>query len=104
LRLPGLVADLAQRIADELSLPLIPLVERIRNAPPQKHMKNGAHQESNVRDAFRLVGAPLPEPVFLVDDLFDSRWTFTEIGVLLREAGSGPVVPLALGSLMGRDS
>ena len=104
LRLPGLVADLAQRLADSLALPLVPLVERVRNAPPQRHMRNGAHQESNVRDAFRLVGVPLPEPVFLVDDVFDSRWTLTEIGVLLREAGSGPVVPLALASMMGRDS
>jgi ATP-dependent DNA helicase RecQ len=103
-RLPGLVADLAQRVADELALPLVPLVERVRNAPPQKHMRNGAHQESNVRDAVRLLGAPVREPVFLVDDLVDSRWTFTEIGVLLREAGSGPVVPLALASMMGRDS
>jgi ATP-dependent DNA helicase RecQ len=67
-------------------------------------MRNGAHQESNVRDAFRLLGTPLPEPVFLVDDFIDSKWTITEIGVLLREAGSGPVIPLALGSLMGRDS
>jgi ATP-dependent DNA helicase RecQ len=34
--------------------------------------------------------------VFLVDDLVDSRWTLTVVGRLLRRAGSGPVVPLAL--------
>ena len=44
------------------------------------------------------------EPVFLVDDLVDTKWTLTEVGVLLRGAGSGPVVPLVLGSSMGRDS
>ena len=104
LRAPGLVAELAQQIADALGLPLVPLVERIRNTPPQKQMKNPVHQESNVLGAFRLLGTPLPEPVFLVDDLVDSKWTLTEVGVLLRDAGSGPVVPLALGSSMGRDS
>jgi ATP-dependent DNA helicase RecQ len=104
LRAPGLVPGLAQQIADALGLPLVPLVERVRNTPPQKQMKNPVHQESNVLDAFRLVGAPLPEAVFLVDDLVDSKWTLTEVGVLLRGAGSGPVVPLALGSSMGRDS
>ena len=103
LRLPGLVADLAQGIAVALDIPVIELVERTRNAPPQKQMRNSAHQESNVHQAFRVVGAPLPEPVFLIDDLVDSRWTITEVGSLLREAGSGPVVPLVLASLLGRD-
>ena len=34
--------------------------------------------------------------VFLVDDMVDSRWTFTVIAALLRRAGSGAVFPLAL--------
>jgi ATP-dependent DNA helicase RecQ len=42
--------------------------------------------------------------VLLVDDLVDSRWTMTEVGRLLRAAGSGPVFPLALASTLGRDS
>jgi ATP-dependent DNA helicase RecQ len=43
------------------------------------------------------VSVPVPDgPVLLVDDLIDSRWTATTIGVLLREAGSGPVLPIAL--------
>jgi ATP-dependent DNA helicase RecQ len=35
--------------------------------------------------------------VLLVDDLVDSRWSLTVAGRLLRLAGSGPVLPLALG-------
>ena len=34
--------------------------------------------------------------VLVVDDLIDSGWTLTEVGRVLRRAGSGPVVPLAL--------
>jgi ATP-dependent DNA helicase RecQ len=40
--------------------------------------------------------------VLLIDDVVDSRWTFTVIAALLREAGSGPVFPLALAAATGR--
>jgi ATP-dependent DNA helicase RecQ len=103
-RRPGLVADLASRLAAELDLPLIAIVETTRHPPPQKQMRNAAHQESNVAGAFRLTAPPLPEPVLLVDDLVDSRWTLTEVGVLLGAAGCGPVSTVALGSSQGRDS
>jgi ATP-dependent DNA helicase RecQ len=36
------------------------------------------------------------EPVLLVDDIADSRWTLTTIGVALREGGSGEIVPFVL--------
>jgi ATP-dependent DNA helicase RecQ len=35
-------------------------------------------------------------PVLLVDDIVDSRWTMTVVAALLRQAGCGPVYPLAL--------
>ncbi|MCT1384254.1 DEAD/DEAH box helicase [Brachybacterium sp. p3-SID1565] len=35
-------------------------------------------------------------PILLVDDEIDTRWTMTIAGRLLRRAGSGPVLPLAL--------
>ena len=35
-------------------------------------------------------------PALLVDDIVDSRWTLTAVGIQLREAGSGPVYPFAL--------
>ncbi|MGE3589767.1 MAG: helicase-related protein, partial [Ilumatobacteraceae bacterium] len=104
LRRPGVVPDLARRIAERMGLPLVDIVEKVRETPPQKRQQNGAHQERNVQGAFRLRAAPSAEPVFLVDDTVDSRWTLTEIGALLREKGSGPVHPLVLASLQGRDS
>ena len=104
LRHPGLVPDLASRFAEMCGLPLIPLVEKIRESQPQKGQQNSPHQEMNVRGAFALVGTPLGDPLFLIDDMVGSRWTLAEIGALLRDHGSGPVYPLALGSLQGRDS
>ena len=39
---------------------------------------------------------PARAPCLLIDDMVDSRWTFTVAAWLLRENGSGPVFPLAL--------
>jgi ATP-dependent DNA helicase RecQ len=104
LRRPGLVPDLATRLATALGLPLVPLVEKVRETQPQRGEQNSPHQEMNVGGAFALTGAPLDHPLFLVDDMVDSKWTLVEIGALLREGGSGPVHPLVLVSLQGRDS
>ena len=40
-------------------------------------------------------------PVILVDDCVDSRWTLTEIGGLLLEAGVSEVRPFALANTGG---
>jgi ATP-dependent DNA helicase RecQ len=104
LRHPELVPDLAARIAEKLRLRVVPIVVKVRDTPPQKRQQNSPHQEANVRGAFDLTGTPPAAPLLLVDDMVDSRWTLVEIGALLRERGSGAVHPLALASLIGRDS
>jgi ATP-dependent DNA helicase RecQ len=95
-RHPKLVGDLAERIADVGRLPLHNLLERTREGPPQLEMANSAHQCRNVHGAFTITG-PVPQGgVLLVDDTADSKWTLTIVGALLRQAGTGPVFPLAL--------
>ena len=102
LRHPRLVPDFAARLAAALGLPYRVALEKVRETPEQKSMKNSALQAANVVTAFQAVRSRvLPGPVLLVDDIVDSRWTFTVCGVLLREAGSGPVHPLALASSAG---
>ncbi|MBO4316800.1 MAG: hypothetical protein J5855_00775 [Mailhella sp.] len=39
----------------------------------------------------------------LVDDMVDSRWTFTVAAALLRQAGCSAVLPLALAITAGND-
>jgi len=97
LRKPHLVPDFAQRLAEALGLPFFPAVEKIRETRPQKEMQNSVQQVRNILGAFRIIPWPgLAGPVLLVDDMVDSRWTFTVVGGLLRKHGSGPVYPLAL--------
>ena len=70
-------------------------VTKLRSTRQQKTMQNRHQQVANLQGAF-AVGEVRPGPVFLLDDMVDSRWTFTVVGSLLREAGSGPVYPVAL--------
>ncbi len=65
-------------------------------------MKNSYQQYRNVRDAFEIQ-TPIPlEPVLLVDDIVDSKWTFTVVGGKLRNAGAGLVYLFALADTAGR--
>jgi len=60
-------------------------------------MQNSTFQARNVDGSLVVGEVAVPTgPVLLVDDIVDSRWTLTVAAWLLREAGSGPVWPLAL--------
>ncbi len=96
LRQPEPVHELARRLAVALGLEYRPVVRKVREVEPQAIMENSAQQAANVDGAFEVSGQVSSAPVLLVDDVIDSRWTVTTIGSLLREAGSGPVFPLAL--------
>jgi ATP-dependent DNA helicase RecQ len=104
LRHPELVASFAERLAERLGLPYHPVAARLVERPEQKQQQNSAHQQSNVTGAFGVTGTVLDAPVLLVDDVADSGWTMTEIGRLLRRAGTPLVYPVALASSAGRDS
>ncbi|MFH1331045.1 MAG: RecQ family ATP-dependent DNA helicase [Actinomycetota bacterium] len=91
----GPVADLAARLAARLGVPCVAAVTKLRPTRPQKSMQNSHQQVANLQGAFS-VDEVRPEPVLLIDDMVDSRWTFTVVGSLLREAGAGPVYPVAL--------
>jgi ATP-dependent DNA helicase RecQ len=94
---PTLVPDLAQRLADRLGLPFLPAIRKVIQNPPQKDMSNSYQQAHNLDGVFEIDSdRVLQSAVFLVDDLVDSRWTFTVISALLRHAGSTQVFPVAL--------
>ena len=97
-RQPTLVPDFAERIAELLRLPFLRIIDKITNNEPQKSQQNRFHQCKNLDGVFRIAARPPETPVLLVDDVIDSGWTMTILAVLLRQAGSGPVYPVALAS------
>jgi ATP-dependent DNA helicase RecQ len=96
-RHPDLVPDFAGRLAGALGLPFEPVLVKTDDRPEQKRMANSTQQARNVDGSLGLAAGELPaEPVLLVDDLVDSRWTLTVSAWLLRSNGSGEVWPLVL--------
>ena len=93
----SLVGDFAARLASALALPYVPCLISLADGPPQAGMANSAQQAANARRRIGVVSSGVRSgPVLVVDDIVDSRWTLTVAGSLLRDHGSGPVLPFAL--------
>jgi ATP-dependent DNA helicase RecQ len=94
---PDLVPDFTRRLAKALDIPFYAVVHKAKKNRPQKEMNNSYQQAQNLDGVFTISDLPdTSGAVFLVDDMVDSRWTFTVIAALLKQAGSGSVFPLAL--------
>lgn len=94
---PELVPDFAQRLADTLNLPFVPCVRKIKDNRQQKEMENSFQQARNLDGVFSVnLEGIAHKPCFLVDDMVDSKWTFTVVSALLRQKGCEAVYPLAL--------
>jgi ATP-dependent DNA helicase RecQ len=99
-----LVPDFARRLASQLELPFVECLRKAKDTDPQKTRVNSFQQTQNLVGAFAVeLGSVRRDPVLLVDDMVDSRWTFTLVGFLLRKAGSGPVYPFALADSSSED-
>jgi len=103
-REPLLVSDFARRLAAQLVIPFLSVVEKTRETESQKRMENSAQQVRNLLGAFSVERGILAAPVILVDDVIDSGWTMTMIAALLRMNKSGPVFPFALAKATAGDS
>ena len=98
LRAPRLVPDLADRLAKRLDVPFRPVAAKVRLNEPQKDQQNRHRQCQNLDGAFEVEGDVPAGPALLLDDVIDSGWTLAVVAALLRQAGSGPVFPVALAS------
>ena len=99
-----LVPDFAQRLATRLGLPFVEAVSKVKDNQPQKGQQNRFYQCRNLDGVFTITQIYEGQPVLLVDDIVDSRWTMTVIAALLQQAGSGVVYPVALASSSVKDS
>jgi len=99
LRSKALVPNFAWRLAEALDIPFSPAVIKTAETGRQITMMNSWQQSSNLDGAFhvdkKLIGSGA---VLLIDDVVASGWSLTIIGALLRQAGTGPVLPLVLAS------
>ncbi|GLI31060.1 MULTISPECIES: RecQ family ATP-dependent DNA helicase [Brachybacterium] len=100
---PQLVGSLAAGIASIGRLEDLGALDLSPDAAPLRGGGNSAFRVADLWERF-AVGAELQArldaldgaPILLVDDVIDTRWTMAVAARMLRRAGSGPVLPLAL--------
>lgn len=98
-RHPVLIASIAEGLAAAGRLPYLGALELRNGGPSGNPGGNSAYRLAAVWDRFAvgLMDIPTGQPVLLVDDLVDSRWTITVAGRALRIAGASAVLPFVLG-------
>jgi ATP-dependent DNA helicase RecQ len=93
-----LVANFADELANALGIKFFDVVKKIKHNKPQKKMENANYRCKNLDGVFEI-SANIPKgSVLLVDDIYDSGWTFAVISALLRRSGSDKVFPFAVAS------
>jgi ATP-dependent DNA helicase RecQ len=85
-----------------LGLRYYDVIDKVKDNRCQKELNTSYLQYKNAYGSFE-VRRTYNENVLLVDDMVDSRWTFTVCGYKLRKSGSGKVFPFALANSAGRN-
>lgn len=92
----------AERLAKKLGLQYYDTIEKTVNNRCQKELNTSYLQYKNAYDSFEVRNT-YSGNVLLLDDMVDSRWTFTVCGYKLREKGSGKVFPFVLANSAGKE-
>lgn len=97
LRRENLVPNFSERLADSLGLNYVNSVTKTVEAQEQKTLLNSAKQEENIKNSIAIDRKNIQNKrILLVDDMVDSRWSFTVIAAKLLEEGAKEVYPYAL--------
>ncbi len=100
---PQLIESVAAHLGERGRLPYLGSLSYVGDGPLGEPGGNSAYRLANVWDTV-AVSPELDEalrpfdgqPILLVDDLADSRWTLTAAGRILRRHGASAVLPFAL--------
>lgn len=81
---------LARRMGEELGLPVMPLLCKVRHTEPQSELKSDSARRANALGAYALLPESRVEGkrILLVDDVVTSGATLSECCRMLRQAGA----------------
>jgi ATP-dependent DNA helicase RecQ len=101
---PTLVPEFAERLGEDLGLPVHHALTKRFVTEEQKEMQNSSFQARNLDGSLEVAPfAGMEHAGLFVDDMYDSGWTVAVAVALLRRAGTGIVFPFALSKASGRE-
>ena len=105
LRRPELVPSFTNRLANRFNRPFVQAVIKTEIGLEQKEKNTGPYQMRNILETTAVIEAEfVGKTVLLVDDMVDSKWSFTVIAAKLLAAGAKAVYPFALVNTSGVNS
>lgn len=77
-----------------MGLPLLGMLDKVRDIPPQSQLQEDAQRRANVLGAYRLKKNARPEGMrlLLVDDVVTSGSTLSECARLLADGGAASIL------------
>ena len=84
---------LAENLAEELQIPVTPLLKKIRDNPPQSGIVGHAHRKANVLGAYNMIDSQTLKGrrILLLDDILTTGATAGECARVLLTAGAEEV-------------
>jgi ComF family protein len=84
---------LAEAVAEELGVPLVPTLRKIRHTSPQSTMGDASHRRANVLGAYEVIDPALvrDRSVLILDDILTTGATASECARTLLTAGAKEV-------------
>lgn len=93
------VEILAEAVGAEMGIPAVRTLRKIRNTPPQSHLRDVYRRKANVLGAYRVTDPELVrgKRVLLLDDIITTGATASECARTLLSAGAKEVICAAMG-------
>ena len=89
---------LAKAVAAESGRQAVPTLKKVRNTPPQSHIRDAAKRRANVLNAYKVTDAQAirGKRVLLLDDILTTGATASECAKMLMTAGAQEVTFAAI--------
>ena len=102
--------EMCQRLWDALialnaEIPISHTIIKTRATEEQKTFHNFYLKKENVKDAFKIKNPEIikGKNILLIDDIFDSGKTISEIGSMLTKSGAKSIMPLVIAKTVAGD-
>jgi ATP-dependent DNA helicase RecQ len=92
----SLVESFSRQVAGLLGIPYVDVLQKVRQTGEQKQYTNRVQKKDNVTGAFTVSVSVEGRGLLVIDDIYDSGCTMSELGSILMKAGARAVYPFTI--------